>query len=138
MDFPAPREAQKACSGACMGDACSGATRVWILAACDGMITIFQKNPDGCLSPLLQGNNAISPSVETFYHYLDEAAQTRQFTQLILVGSTSDIAWVQRALPESAIGCTSAEIQYPLVSGWFRETPHLKQLSQALEQLFRA
>ena len=117
---------------------CSSAPRVWVVAACDGMISLFEKCADGHVKLIRQGNNAIASSTDDFRHYLQDSVKKNLFSQLIVVGDASDISWTRISLPEEAAKHIVAEIEYPLVPRWFRQSPDLKGLSQALEQLFQS
>ncbi len=109
-----------------------------MLAACEGMIALFNKTEDSHLHVISQGKNSISPSLEEFRTFLENAASCGKFSQLIIVGAAHDIAWMRLSLPETLAGFIVAEIQYPLLSAWFRQPPELMQLSKALEQVFTA
>jgi hypothetical protein len=125
----------KACSGKCTGGACSAPPRVWLLAACNGMVVIFEKD-SGKLNLLPQGESVISPSIEAFYNHLSAAAKSEKFNQLILVGSETDISWAQALLPPTLSKYIVAEIKYPLMQSWFQQAPDLSKLTNALENLF--
>jgi len=112
--------------------------RVWVLAACEGMVSLFEKRGDGHLTLLRQGESSIAPSAEHLRDYMVESVKNGQCNQLVLVGSGNDIAWAQALVPEAITHRIIAEIEYPLLPGWFRETPDMKALSQALEQVFKA
>lgn len=124
-----------ACSGKCAGGACGVAPRVWVLAACEGGMLLFERKLGG-LELLLQGDGTVFTSVGECCQYLGEAAQSGQFNQLVLVGGASDMLWAQALLPPVVARYIVAEIHYPLMSVWFRQQPDFQQLSQALKQLF--
>lgn len=124
----------KACSGKCKGGGCGSAPKVWVLAACEGVIALFQKQADGHLSPLSDGHGWLG--AEGVRDRLVEASQSSAFSQLVLVGSASDIAWTQASLPASVSQHIVAEIEYPLLSGWFKAPSHISRLTQALEHVF--
>ena len=106
-----------------------------MLAACEGMISLFRKYTDGHLELIPQGGNSIAPSIEECRNYLTDASKKAQFGQLVLVGSANDIAWVQACLPETIVRHIIAEIKYPLVPNWFRTSPQLDGLAHALEHV---
>ena len=128
----------RACSGKCTGKACSSPAAVWVLAGCDGMISLFEKSAGGHLSLLRQDGGAVASSLEAFRDFLEEAAQKHRFSQMVLVGEPGDISWMQMALPPAAARHIAAEIAYPLMPAWFRQGSELSQLSRALEHLFAA
>ncbi|NBX03001.1 MAG: hypothetical protein EBR02_02830 [Alphaproteobacteria bacterium] len=128
-------QAPKACSGKCMGS-CAKASRVWVVAACEGMLSLFEKKKDGHLRLMPQSDHSLFPSLEVFRDMLLSAEERNLFDQLIIVGSGNDIAWVQMSLPSIVSKRIVAEIQYPLVVGWFRQGEALPQLTQALENVF--
>jgi len=125
----------KACSGKCSSDVCSAPPCVWLLAACNGMVAIFEKNASK-LHLLPQGENMVSPSIESFRAHLTTSAQNEKFNQLIVVGSETDIAWAQALLPPALSKYIVAEIKYPLLQSWFQQSPDLSSLTLALENLF--
>jgi hypothetical protein len=127
----------KACTGKCTGT-CKSSPAVWVMAACEGMISLFEKQPGGSLKLKTQGSHAVSPTVEDMRQYLAEAVKSQAFSQLVLIGSANDIAWAQALLPQSVTSHIVAEIQYPLIPAWFRQLPELRQLTHALEQVFAA
>ncbi len=128
---------QSACSGKCKGN-CTRTPRMWVIAACDGMISVFEKSQDGHLHCQPQGDNSVFPSLEEFRWAVTRAAQGRKFDKLVVVGTASDIAWLRLSLPDEVANAVVAEIEYPLVSGWFRQPGDMKGLTQALEHLFQA
>ena len=125
--FPAPK---KACSGKCMGGSCkSAALKVWVIAACNGMVSLFEKSGEH-LTPI--GSDTAFASLESFSHFLRGAVEREEFSQLMIVGSEQDVAWAERALPEEAARKLVAEMKYPLLPGWFGKT---SQLTAALERV---
>lgn len=127
--MPLP-QSRGACSGKCRGGTCrKGAPRVWVVAACGGMVSLFAQGDDGSLSA--PGDTAVFSSLDRFRHSIDEAEGRHAFDQLVIVGSRSDIAWVHAALPSAAEHHIMAEIEYPLLPGWFRQDQS-QQLAQAL------
>ena len=126
-----------ACSGKCRAGGCASAPRVWVAAACDGMITLLGKRPGGELVVLPGDEQGIFGSIDDFRRHMESAEAAHQFDQLIVVGSAGDIAWVHSSLPQQAERLITAEIKYPLLSQWFREPPRLPHLTQALNTLMR-
>ena len=64
------------------------------------------------------------------------ASDAGAFGQLVIVGSKSDMAWVHVSLPQMVTPHIVAEIEYPLLSGWFKQPLPMPQLTQVLESLF--
>lgn len=122
-----------ACSGKCRGSACSNAPKIWVVAACEGRISLFEKNKDGTISPNPQGELAAFSSPNQFQQLIGNAEKTHQFDQLVLVGSAGDIAWVHSFLPQQAAGHVTAEIKYPLLANWFNEPLPMPYLTKALQ-----
>ncbi len=112
--------ASKACSGKCRGGSCASAPRVWVVAACGGMISLFEKGMSGVLTPMTQDGNAVFASLDAFQKSIDDAEHAHAFDQLVVVGSSSDIAWVHASLPQPAMHHIAAEIEYPLLPAWLR------------------
>jgi len=125
----------KACSGKCKGSGqCGGVPRIWVVAACAGMVALFEKKPGGHLSLLPQAGRPVASSLEGFAHHLAAAADDKKFDQLLLVGSANDISWIRHTLPQQASRSVSAEIEYPLVAGWFADASS-GQLGSALDNV---
>ncbi len=125
----------KACSGKCKGSGgCGALPRIWVVAACAGMIALFEKQQNGQLALHPQEGKAVAASPDDFAHHLTRAASSRQFDQLLLVGSANDISWMRHTLPPEAAHSVTAEIEYPLVAGWFAQA-EAGQLSHALEHV---
>lgn len=125
-----PITVNKACSGKCRGGVCGNAPRVWVVAASEGMISLFEKNSHGAILPVVEAPTCIFASLEDFQKFLSLSDQKHAFDQLIVVGSNTDIAWVHTALPESSTRLVIAEINYPLLPAWFK--PCGADLAQAL------
>lgn len=121
-----------ACSGKCLGARCSDkASRLWIVAACEGMVSLFSKEADGSLALSVQQDRpAVFSSLEQFQQSLASAHQKDLFDQLIIIGSASDIAWVHSSMPRAAAHQIAAEIKYPLLPSWFKDRTHLAQALQ--------
>jgi hypothetical protein len=126
--FPRP---EKACSGRCLGNCHSGAPKVWVVAACNGMLTLFKKT-DHHLEMLAQTEGSVFPTLEVFSHFIRGAVARDEFEQLMIVGSAQDVAWVEMALPEEAARRIVAEMKYPLLPGWFNQAG---ELTSALERI---
>ncbi len=131
-----PLTQPKACTGKCSGTCKSSGT--WVLAACGGMVSLFERHADGGMTLLRPSDEAITPRVEELQQFLLHASQENKFSQLVLVGTANDIAWAEAILPESMTAQIVAEIQYPLIPTWFREEASLPKLTKALEQVFAA
>ena len=128
-------KAAKACSGKCGGGFCRGdKPRVWVVAACEGMISLFEKQASGQIS-LIPGSSDVFPSMEEFRAMLVTAEGEHKLDQLVIVGAKGDIAWMHTALPAPVAKYVTAEIEYPLIAGWFRRPLHL---ALALERVFSA
>lgn len=127
----------KACSGKCKGGGCGGAPRVWVVAACEGMVSIFEKNARSIL-PVYKAEKPVFASLDDFKKSIDVAEHEHAFDQLVLVGSSNDIAWIHASLPSPATRHIVAEIEYPLLPSWFKQPLPLSTLTQALENVFAA
>lgn len=124
--------ASKACTGKCKGGACSTLPRVWVLAACGGMIAILERDADGAWAPVTGGESAVFNSLDHF----QQTISAGPFNQLVIVGSRSDVAWVHASLPIAATPHIAAEVEYPLLPAWFKQMPPMPHLAQALENIF--
>jgi hypothetical protein len=133
-----PITTNKACSGKCKSGGCRTTPRVWVVAACEGMISLFEKNAKGALASMSQDGNAVFASLDAFRKSLDTAEYDHSFDQLVIIGSSSDIAWIHASLPQSAMRHIVAEIEYPLMAGWFKQPLPLPNLTHALEGVFAA
>lgn len=131
-----PISQAKACSGKCMGARCQRASRVWVVAACEGMVSLFTKTDAGTINPLPLGDQTVFASLDVFHHSIMRAEQQHAFDQLIIVGSNNDIAWVHASMPPEATQHVVAEIEYPLLPAWFKQSLPLSTLSHALESVF--
>ena len=132
-----PITTNKACSGKCKGGggACHNAPRVWVVAACEGMISLFEKDMEGTLLPILQNDQGVFASLDQFQKSIDKADRAHAFDQLVVVGSSNDIAWLHASLPQSATRHIVAEIEYPLMAIWFKEQG-FSHLTNALNNVF--
>lgn len=126
---------KKACSGKCKSSGCGSAPRVWVVAACEGMISVFEKDIRGTLLPTPKNAQGVFASLKQFQKSIDEADHAHAFDQLVIVGGGNDIAWIHASLPQSAMRHIAAEIEYPLMASWFREKG-FSHLSDALENVF--
>ena len=126
-----------ACIGGCPGT-CHGSGRMWVVAACDGHMALYEKwrYANAELIPL--GQDIVPRSLEALVALLRESHAQKQFEQLLIVGSQNDLCWVQSLLPEQVANCVVAEIRYPLLASWFIETPNMKSLNGALHTLLQA
>lgn len=96
------------------------------------MVSLFEKQADGHVALLPQSQGGVFSSMETFRNALALADENHTLDQLVIVGSKGDIAWMHASLPTPIAKHVAAEIEYPLISGWFRQPPHL---AQALERV---
>ena len=87
--------------------------------------------------PLSHNDSVIATFTDGLSNYLTAAFEQGDFSQLVLVGSANDISWTQASLPSSVSKQIVAEIEYPLMSGWFRSSVDSAQLMQALENVFK-
>ncbi len=101
-------------------------------------MTVFKKNTDGQLTLIPLGDGGVAPSMEECRTYLGDASKKRIFNQLVLIGSANDIAWAQALLCDEVAKLIVAEINYPLMPGWFRGSPSMENLQHALEHVFRS
>lgn len=124
-----------ACSGKCKGN-CKNSPGIWIVAACEGMISLYEKNGEGAIVAKPHNNNMVFASMAQFQQFLMGAEESRAFEQLILVGGGNDIAWLHASITPKASRYITAEIQYPLIPGWFKEqdVPHL---THAMKNIFQ-
>ncbi len=127
----------KACSGKCMGN-CAKAPATWVIAACGGMISLFEKKSDGHLALLPQQNSPVASSVDEFLRTMENAASMNKFSRLLVVGSANDVAWLHHALPNDIAKSIVAEIEYPLISSWFGNNADAEKLQNALEQVLQS
>ena len=87
------------------------------------------------MSLLPQGDNVLFPSMEDFQKTLTVADEVHALDQLVIVGARNDIAWMHAAMPARVAKHVAAEIEYPLVAGWFKQVPKLHSLTQAIERV---
>lgn len=125
-----PKE-EKACSGKCRGGCANNLPRLWVVAACNGMVSLFQKVGDH-LEVIPHDTGTVFPSFESFSTMLKSAVEQNRFDQLMVVGTNNDVAWLHMSMPEEASSRIVAEVQYPLLPGWF---PNAEQLSRVLTQV---
>jgi hypothetical protein len=125
----------KACSGRCKGKSCESAPRVWIVAACEGMVSLFEEKNHGTATIELKNKESVFYSVDSFKQFIDASEDARAFDKLILVGSANDIAWVHSSLSNEAARHIAAEIKYPLLVSWFKEPEQMPNFAQALKSV---
>ena len=123
----------KACSGKCKSGGCGAVPKIWLVAACEGMISLFEKNVQGVLLNKLQGDRAVFSSLGAFQQLMDKAESAHAFDRLVIIGSSNDIAWIHASLPASAMRHIVAEIEYPLLPAWFNNDAGIGRLTQVLE-----
>lgn len=133
-----PITANKACSGKCKSGMCGDTPRVWVVAACEGMISLFEKDTRGVIAPMPQGDQAVFSSLDAFQKSMDNAEHAHAFDQLVIIGSNNDIAWIHASLSAPATRYIVAEIEYPLLPAWFKQPLPLPNLTHALEGVFAA
>ena len=133
---PAPFSINKACSGRCLHGGCNDISGVWIAAASEGLIALYQRGQSGGLTLLKQGESAVAPSLEVFRHTLMQGEHDHRIRQLILVGTANDIGWMHMSIPPEVSAYVTAEIEYPLLSAWFR-SEGASELTNALSQVMQ-
>lgn len=101
------------------------------------MLSLFEKRPDNHIELLPAQESVDINSLDDVRARLIDAASQKRFSQLVIVGSASDIAWAQALLPESVHKYIVAEIHYPLLPAWFSQAANPPLLSNAIEHLFR-
>lgn len=127
----------KACAGKCK-NTCQRTPRLWVLAACDGMISMFEKEDSGGYKPLIEEGKTIFASLDHFHSVINRASENQIFDQLVIIGTPSDLSWLHAALPPSATRFIAAEILYPLLPAWFRQQPAPTKLCSAIEKILSA
>ncbi|MDX1975900.1 MAG: hypothetical protein SFT92_09550 [Rickettsiales bacterium] len=129
---PTP-QCDKACTNKCAASTASGIP-VWVLAACEGAGMVFKRVAGEGLMPLHSPHGACSSqSMQDIASMLDQALSHQEYAQLIIVGSSVDIAWVHSALPTNIMRHIIAEMPYPLLASWFNTPTGRPKLMQALE-----
>lgn len=71
-------------------------------------------------------------SIQRLCDLLEDSRMHQRFTQLIVVGSPVDIAWVHASLPPEVARMIVAEVRYPLLNAWFGDAEGMRQLKHAL------
>lgn len=122
---------EKACSGKCRGTCASGAPKLWVIAACNGMVSLFEKSGTE-LHPVTCDGETIFSSMERFHQLIKDSAEQDKFNQLVVVGASNDVAWIHTSLPQTASRRIVAEMQYPLLPGWFPDTSQLSHVLQTV------
>ncbi len=126
-----------ACASSCPGT-CHAAGRMWVIAACGGHMALYEKWPKVSGTELIPlGQEIVPASLEALVSLLKRSHASKQFEQLLIVGSPNDLSWIQSLLPEEVANCVVAEIRYPLLESWFQEAPHMKSLGGALSTLLQ-
>lgn len=120
------------CTGKCTSKACAKIPVMWVIAACEGRIALFEKN-NGTMNLICQDKAAVAPSVIEFCHWLKVAYSTERFTQLLLVGSAQDISWLHHCLSKEMAYLICAEIRFPLFASLF-DKPAI-ELKSVLERV---
>jgi len=98
------------------------------------MISLFERSTQGTLLPKALGDQPVFASLDAFQRFIDKAENTHTFDQLVIIGSSNDIAWIHASLPASATHHIVAEIEYPLMPPWFKEHD-LAHLTGALKNV---
>ncbi len=97
----------------------------------------FTRDLEGNLTPLgSHAGRGVLPSVDALRALMDENPTARTASQILIVGSGNDIAWVRAALPENLANHINAEIKYPLVPDWFKTASNMG-LTQAIGNLLQ-
>jgi hypothetical protein len=108
------------------------------VAACGGVIALLEKDAQGRISLLSgEGSSTCFNSTESFIQAIVSASREHRFSQLLLVGSANDMAWLRAALPDTVAKFVAAEIEYPLLPAWFHQGRQGQGLTQALGNLFQ-
>jgi hypothetical protein len=128
---------EKACSGKCKVSVCRSAPQLWVIAAYQGMIALFRKDTDS-LTLLPYHGQAVFSSLDTFQKTMLTGENSHIFDQLVIVGSSGDIAWVHACLQRNDMHHIVAEIHCSLLPEWFKHTPALPELTDALTRAFAA
>ncbi len=115
--------------------ACEKQPNILVVAACEGMISLFEKHQDGHVALLANVESNVFSKMEEFHNILIAADENQSLGKLIIVGAKGDIAWMHAALPSAIAIHVAAEIEYPLISGWFKQPSHL---AYELEQVLSA
>ncbi len=127
----------KACSGKCRKDGgCDATPHVWVVAACEGMISLFERDMQGALLPIPKNGHGVFATLAQFQALMDKAEQAYEFDRLIIIGSRGDIAWIEASLSRPIARHITAEIEYPLLPAWFKQPLPLSHLTHALENIF--
>ncbi len=128
-------------SGGCCGKcnkSCGSTPKVWVIAACEGMFSIFEKDDRQKLNSILQDENKVIPSISEFVEIVEQACDEGKFSQLLLVGSEKDMNWLRPILPAQATRYIIAEVKYPLLTDWFKQTRANDKLSDIIENLLKS
>lgn len=96
---------------------------------------MFEKDAQETLLANPHGKQSVFPSLDAFRQSMNEAENTHAFDQLIIIGSSNDIAWIHASLPAFCTRHIVAEIECPLIPEWFKETGSVR-LAHALQAFF--
>ncbi len=137
-----PFESAKACSGKCLGGGKIGgncstgvqSSKVWVIAACNGMISLYEKGKDAHLEAIKFRDDYIISNLKGFSDALEEITSHKNNNQIIVVGSKNDISWIHTAIPKELERNIVAEIEYPLLPAWFKVV-NLDELTKTLRSL---
>ncbi len=111
---------------------------MWVVAAAEGRIALYEKLAHGGADLIPIGQSITPQSLEALAQFLRQAYAQKQYEQLLIIGSPNDVCWVQSLLPEEVAGCVVAEIRYTLLPSWFQHTPHMPELTHALNNVLVA
>ncbi|MBL0317989.1 MAG: hypothetical protein IPP74_01595 [Alphaproteobacteria bacterium] len=123
------------CSGKC-SHPCKPLNKIWIIAVCEGMISIFEKSGTDIFCLIQQGDNTVMPFIDGFSQIIEHACDEGKFGKLLLVGSEKDLSWLRYLLSAKVSRYIMAEVKYPLLIDWFKQTSATDKLSDILENLF--
>lgn len=127
---------RKSCDGRCQGSCPKRPPRCLVVTACGGVITVLQREGATLIPWLALQENIAAGSPQAISDILQLACEQRAFSQMIIVGSPNDLAWLRASLPANAQSKLVAEINYPLLPEWLRE-PTQQQLIAALTPLIQ-
>ena len=111
---------------------------LWVIAACNGMVSLFERGNNGKLYALTGMDYTQPGSLPECLRLLTQAESLGELTQCILVGSASDIAWMQVLLPPSIQKKIRADIEYPIIASLFKQAQRdngMHELLSILERL---
>lgn len=115
----------------------AAACPIWVIAACNGMASIFERNPLGRLQPLT-GMEYLEPSLlSDCLCFLSQAESLGELKQCILIGTATDIAWMRALLSSTIRTKIMTEIEYPLIAGLFQQAQRNKESTGIIPVLER-